>query len=114
MERVLYNLFIRGLKLPQLREKASEYVKAGLLPQDRTDNLLRALEQEKQDERVPNALSSEDLQREGLDPGSLEGAARRLSQQDLEVELARREACLQTGREEAVTDQSDCGSVMLI
>ena len=105
VERVVYNLYIRGLPMPKLREKAHEYVEEGLLQPDRARNLLRALEQEKQDDRVLNAVPSEGLPGESANNDLLEGAHHHLTQEELEIELARREACLQAGQGETVTDQ---------
>ena len=54
VERMLYRLSKKGLDINNLRAKASEYVDAGHLPQERADSLIRHVEAERKVRREIN------------------------------------------------------------
>lgn len=106
IERVFFNLHRKGLPTETLREKADEYVAAGLLTVEKGQAIVRVIEQE----RGMTPMTNEPPQ--GADTGdTAAGAPRarnasRLSPTELVAELARREDLMRIGAESgAETDQ---------
>ena len=92
--------FISGLPTEKLREKADEYIEAGLLTSERAATMMRVIEMERDGERLLNCIHPEDAAEQGQGRVSS-----RLSKADLEKELAKREAALKTGVVDGISDQ---------
>ena len=100
VQRVLFNLHRRGLPTAKLHQKADDYIEAGLLRDDDAAVMIRAIEQERGEDRIFNEVGGAD---DAAVPGGRNSS--RLSSQDLLTLLAEREAKLQTSDFDAVTDQ---------
>ena len=106
VHRVLFNLHRKGLPMETLRERADEYVAAGLLTVEKGQAIVRVIEQE----RGVTPMANEPP--EGADTrGEAAGAPRarnasRLSPAELAAELKKREDLMRIGAESgAETDQ---------
>ena len=99
VERAVYNLHRKRLPTDVLRDKAQEYVAAGLLPQEKAGNLMRVIEQERECIRSVNEVGSDEESAE-----QREQVSRRLSMAEMEKELQERETLMKSGGE-TVTDQ---------
>ena len=89
VERTLFNLHRKGLTTASLREKADEYVDAGLLSSQKAERIIRIIEEERQIHRVVNdtAITEETT----AEVESSTGAHKKTKAQ-LAGELAAREA----------------------
>ena len=99
VERAVYNLHRKRLPTDVLRDKAQEYVAAGLLPKEKAGNLMRVIEQERECIRSVNEVGSDEEP-----PEQREQVSRRLSMAEMEKELLDREALVKSGGA-TVTDQ---------
>ena len=105
VHRVLFNLHRKGLPTETLREKADEYVAAGLLTVECGAAIVRVIEQERGVGRMANEVPPEDAGEAAA------GAPRacnssRLSPAELAAELKRREDLMMAGAEDgSETDQ---------
>ena len=100
IQRVLYNLHRKRLPTEILREKAQEYVAASLLPLEKANLMMQAIEQERDSIRTVNEVDTDEEA-----PQQRESLCVRLSPAELAAELERREQLMQTGKSSGVTDQ---------
>jgi len=104
IQRVLFNLHRKGLPTETLREKADEYVAAGLLTLERGKAIVRVIEQERDVRTMANEMPPEEASGAAGAPRARN--ASRLSRADLAAELKRREDLMRTGGENGEeTDQ---------
>ena len=99
VERAVYNLHRKRLPTDVLRDKAQEYVTAGLLPKEKAGNLMRVIEQERECIRSVHEVGSDEEP-----PEQREDVSRRLSMAEMKRELEKREALMKSGGA-TVTDQ---------
>ena len=105
IERCLFNLYRKGLKIEILKEKADEYVLAGLISLDKARSVCKSIEEERGHQTIVNEQAASEA------PADAEAAAEgnvssRLSAAALKKELEEREKNMQAGAPDGgVTDQ---------
>jgi hypothetical protein len=111
VQRVIFNLHRKNLKLTTLQEKLDEYVAAGLVSLEMASSILRLIEQERGGAArtindAPAGADDAGGTGEGSGPELQERLSSRLSAVELAAELERRENCLSSGgMEHGLTDQ---------
>ena len=103
IERCLFNLYRKGLKMEVLRQKADEYVEQGLITVDKARQVCKSIEEERGHQTIVNEQAASEA------PADAEAAAEgnvssRLSAAALKKELELREKNMQAG-DGGVTDQ---------
>ena len=105
IERCLFNLYRKGLKIEILKEKADEYVLAGLISLDKARSVCKSIEEERGHQTIVNEQAASEA------PADAEAAAEgnissRLSAAALKKELEVREKNMQAGAPDGgITDQ---------
>ena len=105
IERCLFNLHRKGLKIEILKEKADEYVLAGLILLDKARSVCKSIEEERGHQTIVNEQAASEA------PADAEAAAEgnvssRLSAAALKKELEERERNMQAGAPDGgITDQ---------
>ena len=89
---MLFNLHRRGLPTNILKDKADEYVAAGLVRVEDAKTIVRTIEQERGASRIANDAGVD------ADPeGNAERVSTKMTHAELLKELERKEGCLQAG-----------------
>jgi hypothetical protein len=102
IQRVLFNLHRKGLPTDTLRDKAALYVRLKMLTEEAGQWIIQNIEQERSIQRMANEIP---LEADGGGSASSIGLSARLTQEQLEAELRKREADLQRGCGDGITDQ---------
>ena len=103
IQRVLFNLHRKRLPTEALKQKADEYVAAGLVVLEKAQSIIRVIEEERGESIMANAVSNEgDHDAAG---GGSHGVSSRLSPAELAAELTRREDLMRAGPAGEETDQ---------
>jgi len=101
VQRVLFNLHRKLLPLDALKSKAQGYVDANLITSELAERCIRVIESERGDEMYVN-----DLQGEAPAESTTTGLSTKLSPEQLDTLLTKREAMMRDGAVEGgVTDQ---------
>ena len=104
---MLYNLHRKGVPVVVLRQKAEEFIAAGLITNELSDQVLMTIEQIRGATRIVNDAYggiADDVAADGGE-NAPERSGGRLSREQLQKELADREEKLQAGGEDGMTDQ---------
>lgn len=106
IQRLLFNLHRKGVPTPVLRQKAEEFIAAGLITQELSDQVLQTIEELRGATRIANVAYDGGGEDDGGGGNSTpDRSGVKLTIEQLRKELANREEKLQAGGEDGVTDQ---------
>ena len=108
VQRVLFNLHRKGVPVPVLRAKAEEFLAAGLITNEQSDQVLQTIEQLRGATRIVNDAYSgggdDDATANGGD-NAPDRSGVKLTREQLQRELVDREEKMQAGGDGGVTCQ---------